>query len=143
MIHESYVTLKTGKLLQEAKFGTKNCRFYYSEFTDAPTSAGVVDEDTGKVYGLFDSLCCGESDDVYDIPVPTLAIAQKWLREVKGYELWVYPFSTHYRFSFYGYLANEDNYTDFDTYEQALEAGIQKALKYILKDKEDGRNTNN
>ena len=103
--HEYYVSLEVAKLLEEAGFNW-SCREYY------PTNF--------------------LTNRYQEYAKPTLDVAQRWLREVKGYELWVYPFSTHYHFSFYGYLANEDNNTNFDTYEEAQEAGIKKALEIIL-----------
>ena len=117
--HEYYVSFEVAKLLKEAGFKWK-CRNLYDS------------QDNYNGITFTPSFENWNISNKSDYSAPTLDVAQRWLREVKGYELWVYPFSTHYRFSFYGYLANEDNNTNFDTYEEALEAGIKKALEIIL-----------
>ena len=114
--HESYVSLEVAKLLKEAGFDWE-VNYYFRDNNEKLIPKEVIH--------CFNNQLTKAS---------TLAVVQKWLREIKGYELWVYPFSTHYRFSFYGYLGNEDNDTNFDTYEEALEVGIKKCLEIILKE---------
>lgn len=127
--HESYVSLELAKILKTARFDwVVNSRWenwnLYPKDKDFFLNTNLGEYENINETGGF----CAFS-------APTLAVAQRWLREVKGYELWVYPFSTYYRFSFYGYLANEDNNTNFDTYEQALEEGVKKCLTLILEKK--------
>lgn len=68
----------------------------------------------------------------WEIP---LHIAQKWLRETQGIEVYIIPFRTNYKFiiCYIGEIESDIKYT---TYEDALEAGIKKALEIIL-EKED------
>ena len=129
-ITETYVTFHQAKVLEELGFdGYKwDCDFwYYYNYHDHDKP-------------IF-ARC--EQVDSYDVEkywyAPTLAHAQKWLREVKGVNVYVIPqFSTgHYeywvQFKFRGYGGDED-YGIKDTYEKALIAGINEAIK-ILKNK--------
>lgn len=75
----------------------------------------------------------------------TQSIAQKWLREIRGVYVWVEPvIGKRWKVSFCDFnvpieesdwMENEINkgngYPVYDTYEEALEAGIQEALKLI------------
>ena len=76
---------------------------------------------------------------------PTQSIAQKWLREIRGVYVYVEPvIGKRWKLSFCDFnvpteesdwMENEINkgngYKVYDTYEEALEAGIQEALKLI------------
>ena len=77
----------------------------------------------------------GESEPIF-ISAPTLSQAQKWLRE-KGYIILIYTLARAKQCVFYWKLYNskgwqikvsEDN---FDTYEQSLSAGIDRALELL------------
>lgn len=72
---------------------------------------------------------------------PTQSIAQKWLRETKNIHICVYNCACGYGYE----ISKADNGThiassvykgtndggEWDTYEEALEAGLQEALKLI------------
>ncbi|WP_281960789.1 hypothetical protein [Bacteroides clarus] len=69
---------------------------------------------------------------------PIQSIAAKWLREAKGLHIeisyscnkyWYYDILTIPKHDFVG-LANRP-FVKYNTYEEALEAGIQEALKLI------------
>ena len=89
----------------------------------------------------------------YDILAPTLDVAQRWLREVKGIYIEITTIENkravtnsdgwtfHYEYdkpTFDCDIKDErcENmctlYDSFDTYEEAQEAGIKKALEIIL-----------
>ena len=136
--HEYYVDLEVAKLLKQAGFDWR-CRKCYNN--------GV----------LFDM----ESDEIrtlapqhssYDVLAPTLDIAQRWLREVKGIYIEITTIENkravtnsdgwtfHYEYdkpTFDCDIKDErcENmctlYDSFDTYEEAQEAGIKKALETI------------
>lgn len=65
---------------------------------------------------------------------PTLEFVTKWLREEKG--LWIeiskggYEKSAHCFLNDYIY-ENETNIKEFDSYEEALSAGIDKAIEIL------------
>ena len=126
--HECYVSLDVAKLLKEAGFDWK-CRKCYNK--------GV----------LFDM----EPDEIrtqipqhssYDILAPTLEVAQRWLREVKDIDVYIFPTTNNKRGCVYEWgiktfgralLVEGQPYTNqYETYEEAQEAGIKKALEIIL-----------
>lgn len=87
----------------------------------------------------------GCNDEPVEFLCPTLYIAQKWLREIRGVYVYVEPvIGKRWKLSFCDFnvpteesdwMENEINkgngYKVYDTYEEALEAGIQEALKLI------------
>lgn len=129
--HEYYVSSEIAKLLEKAGFDWK-CRKCYNK--------GV----------LFDM----EPDEIrtqtpqhssYDILAPTLDVAQRWLREVKGVEVYAHVFYDSREMIdelvVYVYEVNhitkhiEDYISSYDiyhTYEEAQEAGIKNVLEIIL-----------
>lgn len=76
-----------------------------------------------------------------DIEFPPQSIAQKWLRETKNIHICIYNCACGYGYE----ISKADNGTHiassaykgtndgekWDTYEEALEAGLQEALKLI------------
>ena len=136
--HEYYISLEVAQLLKQAGFDWR-CRKCYNN--------GV----------LFDM----ESDEIreqcpqhssYDVLVPTLDVAQRWLREVKSIYIEITVIENkravtnsdgwtfHYEYdkpTFDWDIKDErcENmctlYDSFDTYEEAQEAGIKKALETI------------
>lgn len=80
-----------------------------------------------------------------DIEFPSQSIAQKWLREIRGVYVYVEPvIGKRWTLSFCDFnvpteesdwMENEINkgngYKVYVTYEEALEAGLQEALKLI------------
>lgn len=79
--------------------------------------------------------------DVYSISAPTQSIAQKWLRETKNLHIEIYRSAVGYGYA----IVKADNGTWqedddsrgtndgglWDTYEEALEAGLVECLKLI------------
>nr|UWF97639.1 MAG: hypothetical protein [Bacteriophage sp.]DAO51306.1 MAG TPA: Complement C5-like protein [Caudoviricetes sp.] len=76
-----------------------------------------------------------------DIEFPPQSVAQKWLRETKNIHICIYNCACGYGYE----ISKADNGTHiassayketndgekWDTYEEALEAGLQEALKLI------------
>lgn len=140
---EDFVTYEQAKKLKELGFDLK-C--YYRFNVDRQLVPNVMYRNAGV-----------DSDDVAmnvnfrcigDISAPTLAQAQKWLREVKDiiigidfdnwndkYECHVYKrmgYSGENIRDMYGsQLVTNEYHEDFDTYEQSLSAGIDKALELL------------
>lgn len=122
--HEYYVSLETAKMLKEAGFDWKCMKCYNHEV-------------------MFDM----ESDEIrkqcpqhsqWDISAPTLDVAQRWLREVKSFDVLVLfqrlgdrSIAYKYELRLFGrpYALPE---IIFDSYEVAQEAGIKIALEIIL-----------
>lgn len=134
MTHEDYVTFEQAQQLKQLGFDLE-CNHYYHLYDELPTLSVLSEyENSNK----FDK----------NWSAPTLAQAQKWLRE-KGIEVgafadfdgelpngkWMWlmrKFNTH----LYDTEFTEEN-INYNSYEEALSEGINKALK-ILKEQENG-----
>ena len=126
--HETYVSLEVAKLLKEAGFDweVNTCR--YNSSPNKISSNGTLASNFN-----------GYAFQHIAISAPTLEVAQKWLREVKGYSIYVT------RGGYKIYVLDENDPTGFRktyelnsilSYEEAQEAGIKKALETILKERE-------
>lgn len=121
---EELVTLETAKLLKEKEFD-EYCK-------DIINHKGIMMETIFRT-----------SKDLPQLfyPCPTQSIAQKWLRETKNLHICVYNCACGYGYE----ISKADNGThiasstykgtndggEWDTYEEALDNGIQEALKLI------------
>ena len=137
MIEESYVGFETARMLKEAGFNCV-CRKWY-EWKDGEAAEQEADAD------------CNWNMDKNCYSRPTQALAARWLRETHGIhvssEIIVYP--RHDRDSrkvtgpriTWGYLIIPLNRRDpwkgslneYKSYEEALETGLQEAIKLIKK----------
>jgi len=128
--HECYVSIEVAKLLKAAGFDWEASHWY------EVLSDGQVMYSDGSTYN-WNNPCYGEST----FSMPTIDVAQRWLREVKNLSVDIY--ST--RNSEWEYIIrkiNQVNYNDniilaltacrFYTYEDTLESGIKNALEIIL-----------
>lgn len=122
MITEQYVSFDTAKMLKEAEFG-EVCHSFY-------------DESSGTAWNMTEraSMMSGW------LPRPTQALAARWLREEHHISILITPLLDGWMVDLfdlvkYQYiLCNKD--TMADTYEEALEDGLQEALRVIIKRKE-------
>lgn len=119
---EELVTLETAKMLIKKGFN-EYCRFVIGE--------DRVISDIISTWNLPPN----------SFPAPTQSIAQKWLREIKNIHICVYNCTCGYGYE----ISKADNGThiansvykgpndggNWDTYEEALEEGLQEALKLI------------
>lgn len=121
---EELVTLETAKLLKDKDFN-EYCK-------DIINHKGIMMETIFRT-----------SKDLPKLfyPCPTQSIAQKWLRETKNIHICVYNCACGYGYE----ISKADNGTHiassvyegpndggkWDVYEDALEAGLQEALKLI------------
>ena len=130
--HEYYVSIEIAKLLKEAGFDWE-VEYVYN---------------FGKLIRSVAYPILGN-----ELAAPTIEVAQRWLREVKGIYIEITVIENkravtnsdgwtfHYEYgkpTFDCDIKDErcENmctlYDSFDTYEEALETGIKKALKIIL-----------
>lgn len=128
--HEDYVSFEQAKRLKELGFDWE-CNHHYDNEGDCLLNPGIM----GNIY-----YNCNELDSI--ISAPTLAQAQKWLREAK--QIIIIPCVAYregiMKYDFYIVDEPIDLFDDselFDTYEEALSAGIDKALE-LLKEQENG-----
>lgn len=140
---EELVTLETAKLLKEKGFKEDVSVFYE-----------LVCEEGSYEYELFESYDAQNYNaSVYSFSAPTQYIAQKWLRENKNLHVLSTPkvvesynkigevVKTEVEFYYWDiYVVGSNKHkhiiqncftNQFNTYEEALEAGLQEALKLI------------
>ena len=116
--HEHCVSLEVAKLLKEAGFDWEIKTFYFM---------GQIGETM-----LGDAKNHNFSNQF--ISAPTLAVAQQWLREVKNVDVFAYRNEPKDKFESIVSFNKKWSTTGMciNTYEEALEAGIKKALEIIL-----------
>lgn len=125
MIEESYVSFETSKLLKEAGFDVP-CKTYYEiEDGEVVRKDGVSKHDHN---GFGDTICSR----------PTLALAARWLREVHKLHVWCETTPYGDWFCCISKIKPYEEYAvvseaEYSSFEQALEAGLQKAIKLIKK----------
>ena len=141
---EAYVSYEVAKLLKERGFDW----FTYAYYTKD-------DVDENPYFGM-ENLCPdnwnGEVDEVNDLwfSAPTQQMACRWLREEKGIHISadIYKDSsndadgnvvdewTYWAWTFYwlpsGNVGDEEGYDQFDSYEDAVEAGLEFVLKNLI-----------
>lgn len=129
--HEYYVSLEVAKLLKEVEFDWKCNGVFLSE------------DGTQYTFIKADAVCDNNNSkyNPYNILAPTLEIAQRWLRVVKGIHLYVRPLLDEHKYVVtivvddltWGQVNDNNGISKrFNTYEEAQEAGIKKALELIL-----------
>lgn len=120
---EELVTLETAKLLKEKGFNE-----YCKNVIDINN---ILNETLYRTNGNLPKQC---------FSLPTQSIAQKWLRETKNLHITIYNSASGYTYDIskadmgtvlYCFLEGPNDAGNWDTYEEALENGIQKALKLI------------
>ena len=122
--HECYVSPEIAKLLEQVGFDWK-CKYAYIVTPEGDMSTGEEGMLTDYVENVN-----------WIVKAPTLDVAQRWLREVKGLIVQI-DFLRHNKW-WYLVLQGERVETlenprvKFNTYEQAQEAGIKKVLEIIL-----------
>lgn len=136
MITEQYVTFETAKLLDEAGFREPSRGIY------CINRKGDYDFREYDLKQVADDLMYNIEDGFqYEYLSPTQALAARWLRgvhnlhvwcEITQYGDWFYCIDKIKPYEQYAYVSE----ADFNCFENALEAGLQEALKRIIKNKE-------
>lgn len=128
MINEDYVSFEIAQTLKEAGFDWPTHGYYHK---------GNCAEDEVWYYTMNPADDHNHSNNPRVWSAPTLAQAQKWLREKKKWHIiiepriWeqqVYDFKLWH---FYRGYENNNRGLDYLSYEAALSAGIEAALKLI------------
>ena len=139
MIEESYVSFDTAKMLKEAGFNVP-CRGVY--VTDRTGYYEFREYDNKQT---TDDLCWNTEDGFqYEYLAPTQALAARWLREVHrtsvdaefmapstNIDVWQYFIGKMDDMIWPGDFETSER--TYATYEQAMEAGLQKAIELIKK----------
>lgn len=120
---EEFVTLETAKLMKEKGFN-EYCK-------------NVIDIDNILKVTLYRT---NSNLPKQCFSLPTQYLAQKWLRETKKLHITIYNSASGYTYDIskadmgtvlYCFPEGPNDGGNWDTYEEALEAGIIKALKLI------------
>lgn len=127
--YEYFVSLEVAKLLKEAGFDWE-CIHYYSVNTLHEPNNGFI-----HIYKQYEALFYDHNRTKMSVySAPTLDVAQRWLRE--NWDLIITIEYNYHENSFickvYSKAECLSILFDFSTYEEALEAGIKKALEIIL-----------
>lgn len=145
MITEQYVSFETAKMLKEAGFDSPTRGIYRTNRTGDHSFAEYTIKQT------VDDLSWNAGDGFqYEYLAPTQSLAARWIREVhhyavciwftKDHEKWFYAYGNMNRIVFdTDYNISEYKY---DSYEAALEEGLQEVLKLIIKNKRNGQRNN-
>ena len=119
---EELVTLETAKLLKEKGFN-EYCK-------------DIIKEDDNRI--MQSVFRTNKNLPKLCYSLPTQSVAQKWLRETKNLHIeisymygnyWIYDILTIPRHDLIG--LSDRPIVRYNTYEEALEAGLQEALKLI------------
>ena len=122
---DDYVSLEQAKLLKENGFP--------QEFTNGCKVFCTVGEFKGKIVSYND---CAPERDKKSIAAPSLYIAHKWLRNKHNIHLVIHKDRID-EWSVYGHEISPIEFTVFPlftgfySYEEALSAGITKALESL------------
>lgn len=124
-LNDDYVSLEQAKLLKENGFP--------QEFTNGCKVFCTVGEFKGKIVSYND---CAPERDKKSIAAPSLYVVQKWLRNEHNIHLVIHKDRID-EWSVYGHEISPIEFTvfplltGFDSYEEALSAGITKALESL------------
>lgn len=131
--YESHVTYEQAAFLKRAGFNWPVTKAFSQKIRLEPFSMGSLKTVSCKMPKNFndDRKGCGEGVLFYS--APTLALAAKWLREVLNWHISVNP---EYDGTWYYHICpiggvDEEGDSGFNTYENALSAGISEVLTMI------------
>lgn len=122
--YNDYVDVETAKLLKEAGFDWIGHHYYnVEEGHDYVEHVGLSPANWNDIDGRLSA--------------PTLAVAQKWLREHGNWIVSVCFDGTNYVLDvFQDYLCYLP-YREYDNYEEALSAGIHACLEFFIEHRND------
>lgn len=132
--HENYVSVEIAKLLKKVGFNweVKTYYHYLLQYDEYNLKFDIISTN----YNHFTDT---------NFSAPTLSVAQRWLRENKDFDINIitdfdsvkklyyirYIVKDEYYKTYY--ITDNQSYVYFNTFEEAQEAGIKKALEIILK----------
>ena len=135
-MEETLISFETAKSAKDREFDLE-CKYrYYKVY------AGSTLNKVGHNVGDFVLSTINKNDNSLGVAslaeAPTQALLQRWLREVYNIHLMVEPYYNEEKLLVYGFdliteRAEEETIIEkgFKTYEEALEIGLQEALKLI------------
>ena len=147
--HETYVSLETAKLLKEAGFDWETREYYKPIKEGYKFDWNSLPVNWNQKVAI---LIAQKHNRPEGYSAPTLAVAQRWLREVKNIVVEAHATfqltpegNRQYAAAFVDWIGSTYSYeylerfdkdgnfcVEFDSYEEALEAGINKKLNILL-----------
>jgi hypothetical protein len=124
-IEEELISFETAKLAKEKGFNEKVVKQY-----DKHKYKHRVSRSIDCVIGPYEELLLAE---VECFAAPTQSLLQRWLREKHNIFIWVtykYPITNPLQYK-YILMYKDSSEKCFNSYEEALEKGLQEALKLI------------
>jgi len=141
-MEEQLISFETAKLAKEKEFNINTKKFYYINakwYKDGEIGEGFSDDYWGDNTDLnwngLDRLPIKPFSEC--VSAPTQSLLQKWLREVHHIDVFIvanFIGEEKHRYSYYIIINEVDIDADgaeAEIYEEALEAGLQEALKLI------------
>lgn len=138
MNSEDFVTYEQAKILKEIGFDWE-CNHYYLDTHKTFHDKGYFADWNIDGYGV--EIINERVVKDFRASAPTLAQAQKWMREVKGMHLWVEsePNEFHGEIMYVFYILDENRWLYpsisgercHNTYEEALSEAINKAIDLL------------
>lgn len=133
-MEEHLITYETAKLAKGKGFDIPCVNFWYREkMTQNPYCGSGVEYDSDRdcIWNWNHSSPYPNKHYKYQFSAPTQSILQKWLREKHGLNLFITEGTIHQ--TKYKFYINQHHHKspEYDTYEDALECGLVKALKLI------------
>lgn len=125
MVEEQYVTFETAKMAKEKGFN-ESCKCFYEKVLDKVIKWEC---NGGIISTLRDEFLC-----------PTQSLLARWIREKHNIHIDSYPNASGYLYYINktnGTLVYDSNFDGpndggaWNSYEEAMEVGLQKALKLI------------
>ena len=130
-MEDTKVTFETAKLAKEKRFPQETNRLEIPYYNYKGEFKGDVSDWRVRRYIRGE-----DTSDIEFVSAPTQSLLAKWLREEYNIIVLVdYEGIDGYYYKFYSYKEGNKNYDasykNYNTYEEALEAGLQVALKLI------------
>lgn len=129
-MEDTLISFETAKLAKEKRFNISVYFFWHP----SPMGDILLDTFEETQFGTIEVKENHNQEYTYRYSAPTQSLLQKWLREKHKIHVQILPYNHKYLISLLKYGQNGSN-PNFDeehsTYEEALEIGLQEALKLI------------
>lgn len=130
--NECYVSIEVAKLLKESGFDFECRKIYYKYPGD--TDSWSLEDNYMNLHHLLEVN--------FALLAPTTEVAQRWLREMKDIDVYIFPTTNNIRGCVYEWgiktfgralwVEGQPYTNQYEIYEETQEAGIKKALEIIL-----------
>lgn len=119
-MNEQLITHKTAKLAKNVGFNLITDKIWVNYYTEEPLNKWKLIPFKEKTLSWL------------EWAAPTQSLLQKWLRDVHNIIVFVVPYPSSYNCVIEYYNRESKYSTDhYDTYEEALEEGLYKALDLV------------